>query len=637
MTRFIAEFHDIGKIVDWKAIGLQVCDPEGKPIEKEPHDFEKCTGPEWAVNFSSPVWESVFRKDSQIVHTNYSHSLGWFLASLADELAAGLGRIRDETVTGSSQYCYYCLWTGEVKPDVRLKEPDKLKDLIAHLNENPSWGEAIQCYSQVLHSRAETARPGLNVTTLYSHSVLAGKLFRILYPLAAMPSQDFPSYSDGLKTFRSEKLTTVFIRVLFPQRPFRTRDLSVFQQRRDAMSETLSRYEDNVLVCYGENMLALFFSREEADTFIRDILDRGYLGLIRTGEKNLEEMRSIGIDRALGKEERVSGNLPDEIQPPLCEGCQMRHGEHRWPSDLLVEREDLSQQTKEYLRGTSWQALRSEELPECDRAKLTEWLEEWTEENLCSRCFDLRCQAEPLRKLAAWQTGTVAWARVALNLDSLVETLRRLHADYIRASARQIGPGLLDNLAVRFPVLADFVEDYRRFLGRWSAFVVEAFGHDMVEQVDDDLLCIRLNERREALRLLEIYREVMVDWFVKMFDLNVAPVRLGLSISAVKHPFFVHWRYLENPKVAVGIQVIGGGTAEIPLNRLGDILQAVGRGERGAFHRLRQIAQTSKSLADLVLSDRQDRDGQTFGELKRILPLGVDFESLVTLANLAEQ
>lgn len=633
----IAEFHDIGKIVDWKAMGLQACDTTGNPVEKEPHDFQKCTEPEWAIDFSTPVWESVFRKNSEIVQRHYPHSINWVLVSLADELAAGLGRVRDEAVAGHPQYGHYCLWTGKQQSDPRLKAVSELKGLIQYLNQNPSWDQVAQRYSQLLHSRAETARPGLNVTTLYSHSVLSGKLFRVLGAVLATSRQSFPSYGDALKAFESSKLTIVFVRVLFPQRPFRVRDLSIFRQREDAIREVLARFESNVLIHYGENILALFLCRNDAHAFTQYILGLGYLGLVRTGEKSLAEMRSIGIEKALGKEEWSSATLPDEIHPPLCEGCQMGHGDRRWPADFIAQREDLTPQGRAYLLGRPWRALRAEELSENDRANLAEWLEERVEENLCSHCFDLRSRAEPLTKLAAWQSGTVAWARMALNLESLIEALRRLNVAYLKAVAKQIQPNLLSTLPVRFPLLADFVEDYQKFLDRWRACVIKAFGQDMVEQVNEDMLCVRLAERREVLRLLEIHCEMMVECFPKIVDLGVSPVRFAISISPVKYPFFVHWRYLETPQVGVGVQVVGGGTAEIPQSRLGDILQTIGRGDRRALHRLRQIARTSKALAELVLSDRQDRDSRAFVQLKQMLPLGMDFESLVTLANLAER
>jgi len=85
----------------------------------------------------------------------------------------------------------------------------------------------------------------------------------------------------------------------------------------------------------------------------------------------------------------------------------------------------------------------------------------------------------------------------------------------------------------------------------------------------------------------------------------------------------------------VAVQLIGSGKAEIPINHLDALVRVIRQGGRHSFHRLRQIARTSKALAEIMLDDRRERD-QTIDELRRILPLGMDFESLMTLANLAE-
>jgi hypothetical protein len=57
----LAEFHDIGKIVNWRALRLQGQDEQGE-WEPEPHDFEKCVSGDWGIDFQSPIWEAIFRK-----------------------------------------------------------------------------------------------------------------------------------------------------------------------------------------------------------------------------------------------------------------------------------------------------------------------------------------------------------------------------------------------------------------------------------------------------------------------------------------------------------------------------------------------------------------------------------------------
>jgi len=89
----IAEFHDIGKIVNWHALGLQRRRDNGK-LKEEPHDFEKCIDPEWGVDFTVPLWRAIFRKDDKVDDHNvkineirrqhFPDSRDWFIVSLAD-------------------------------------------------------------------------------------------------------------------------------------------------------------------------------------------------------------------------------------------------------------------------------------------------------------------------------------------------------------------------------------------------------------------------------------------------------------------------------------------------------------------------------------------------------------------------
>ena len=132
-----------------------------------------------------------------------------------------------------------------------------------------------------------------------------------------------------------------------------------------------------------------------------------------------------------------------------------------------------------------------------------------------------------------------------------------------------------------------------------------------------------------------LYQSLLVENFPRLMDRARLAIRLGISIAPAKHPFFVSWRFLESARAPIAIQLVGSGHAEIPANRLAETLTVIEQGDRRGYHRLRDIARTSKALAELVLADRTERDNG-FQSLRRIMPLGMDFESLVTIANIAE-
>ncbi len=652
-TMSIAEFHDIGKIVNWFALGLQRRRADGRFDEKEPHDFEKCIDPEWGVDFTVPLWRAIFRKDDKVGDRNFKinevrrqhfpDSLAGFIVSFADEIAAGMGRLREERFDGDPIYGYYCLWTGKAHGDSRLTERRQLEDLIHHLNGNPSWEETFRRYSHNLHSRAETAHPGLNVSTLYAHSVLTGKVARVLQPLASVLAPTM-LFKLAEKTAGPQKLVPLLLEIEFLQQPFRTRDLSVFQARREAIAAAASRYPNNVLIRYANHLVALFLSPEDASGFVQFFEQQGFMVSETKAEKTLQYLLSPKngvtetLDDALATDRFPV--LPDSIEPPLCENCQMAHGQHRWPADFLTRRGDLSPSARTRISSMPWTLVHSTDFDESDRTRLAEWLEEWSEERLCSQCFEIRRTAVPLTRLAQWDAGKVAWVRIALDLGELEKALRQLHAAYIKTQARNQADKLDQSLLVRefpvrLPLMADFVEDYERAVGRWREQLGDSFGPENLEEIDEGLVCVKLTETLGAIRLLEIYHELLLEHFPKLLELDTAPLRLAISIAPARHLFFVNWRFLERSRTPVAVQLIGSGQAEIPLDHLEALARVVRQAGRHAFHRLRSIARTSKALAEVMLGDSHAGD-RAMAELRGILPLGMDFESLMTLANLAE-
>lgn len=643
----LAELHDIGKIVNWDAVGLRPIRNDGEP-GKDPHDFEECIDPRWGIDFTSPVWEAMFRKDSPEQHPetarirnlrlkHFPESSAWAIVSIGEELAAGMGRLREQGAGGNPVFGYHCLWTGKSEGDPRLTAESDLRQLISHLNGNPSWDETCRRYGRILHQRVETARPGLNVTTLYSHSVLSGKIARILAPLASAirPDSNFP---DAEKAVASRKFLTLSLEVLFPQQPFRTRDLSVFSARRDAIASAVSYYRDNVLIHYANHLLACFLSPEEADAFSQSFRSAGFVVAESRADRTLSYLLSPkkGITEAI-RESPPAYRYPSiaaAIEPPICENCQFAHADHRWPAEYLARRTDISEAARARLEREAWKSLRLDDFEVNDRAKLAEWLEQWGEEYLCAPCFDLRCRPSPLTRLATWESGRIAWARVTLDLAQLETNLQELHAQYLHkvATTADLDPTAVP---VRLPIVRDFVDQYEESLERWTAQVLATFGAANVERIDEGFVCVKLPEKHDALRILGLYQSLLVENFPRLMDRARPAIRLGISIAPAKHPFFVSWRFLESARAPIAIQLVGSGHAEIPANRLAETLTLIEQGDRRGYHRLRDIARTSKALAELVLADRTERDNG-FQSLRRIMPLGMDFESLVTIANIAE-
>jgi hypothetical protein len=111
------------------------------------------------------------------------------------------------------------------------------------------------------------------------------------------------------------------------------------------------------------------------------------------------------------------------------------------------------------------------------------------------------------------------------------------------------------------------------------------------------------------------------------------PIRLGLTCSDAKFPFFEHWQLLQLPRSDVHVTLIEKGEMAADLKTLKQILQITQQAElpkiKGMLENLAQIAHLSEKLAKTSLMS--DRD---YERIKRILPMGMEFRHILTLAKI---
>ena len=666
------ELHDIGKLINWAAAGLHVGGDAGNG-EREPHDFEKCTEPEaWGVDRAAAPWKAIWRKDKEFRElrlAEWPDSLTWAWVSLADELAAGWGRALSEAesrqLRSDRRDGVFCLWAERQEGDPRLASLDDLREMIAFLNTSPTWEEARKKYGDLWRRRAENARPGFNVTSLLSHSQATGQLARILAALPSHPLRADMTWEQVEHAVQGIRLTVAHYRVEIYQRPFRVSEWNIFAQRREALDDAVGQFADNILSRVGNECIGVFHDEAESNQFARVLAARGF-GLARrqsTQIRTVQDLLSVGLLGALGKTEWANvylDPLPERIDVPLCEACQMTRAHYLWPRDRVKRISGLSDWTREVLEEIDWRDLELDDFSPEDRPAIERWLAERAVEDLCDRCFELRLNAHKLDKLAHWNEGSVAWLYLHVDIEQAAATLTLLHRDYLRRLHPDIGQSLLDKVEARYPLLADFLDAFERFLDEFHARLAVLFRPDDVETVDRRLLCLRLERRSQALALLGLFLDLMRERFPALAERPgdlPCPIRAAMSISSIKHPFYSHWRFLEGARTDahgraptdtdtgrfldrtradVAVQLVGSGAAAVSIPDLGDVLAALDHGKRGALHRLREIARTSQSLAEVVLRDKEDRDREAFDKLRTLLPDRIDFESLLTLTNLAE-
>lgn len=622
-----AEFHDIGKLINWKAVGLR------SGAESDPHEFERCIEPqdkrtEWGVNLQGSAWRAIVRKDRfrGVRNSQWPNSRAWIFTGFGDNMAAGYGRtVPERAVQGDPNHGYHCLWTGKDEADPRLRDKDDLRELIKFLNDDPTWADAQKRYRSLFLRRAETARPGLNVTTLLAHSEVAGKLARVISRLDWSDVSPEATWDQAKQEAcrSARRITVCHYRVRFAQRPYRARDLNVLSALRERVGSLQMSFPDNVLSAFDDQVIAVFESDDTRSRFETAITEAGFFAYKRSQTKTIAEWVKQGINPGTGEWATVyPGYPPTRIELPICENCQMAHATKKWPGDRR-------------------QAPTDEE-------------ERYAEDDLCERCFQLRERQEAMSKLAKWREGSVLWLSVRLDLDQLKETLTEMNRRYLREKAKAVADDIVKSLYIPYPVVVDFVRDYDAFLKCVHEFLTATQGDERVERPLDNLWCIRLESRSEVLKLLEDLFNAFRSRFPKLVSPSrtgsegiaanaenveqdlVCPVRFALSVSNVKHPFFEHFRFFEKSKAEVEINLVGSGQAAFRLVHTPKVLASLKAVSPHAIHRLAAVAGVSEALAKVVLKDNSER-GMDMTAVARLIPEVTDFEGVRTLVNLSNR
>ncbi len=264
----------------------------------------------------------------------------------------------------------------------------------------------------------------------------------------------------------------------------------------------------------------------------------------------------------------------------------------------------------------------------CELCQLRPATKTWTTpdllltENLCEVCYRIRDAGERHAGLARWErelpNAYVAWVKLSLDYDWAQLHLESLFESFLdelgQSHPNLAGTAIQDAKASLRPValLADFTRDYRALTqrvhellraptGSWRGFAP----NDLVELTSEyrDLFLARLARPSDSAHILDAFRRALGERFAKTLD--ESPIRLGMSIASVKHPFFEHWRFCQDAPEVINVQLVGRAELHVSIEQY-DLLKTlpVGRNEVSTFlHRVATIeAKThSRILAQVEL------------------------------------
>lgn len=357
-------------------------------------------------------------------------------------------------------------------------------------------------------------------------------------------------------------------------------------------------------------------------------------------------------------------DLPQRFGASICEVCQMEEGTVEWPKQHVLDTGQLCVKCQVIVQEEEWPPD-PELLCEPCAAFLGDRLQEGvTKETLGPRCYALRQQGVRLAKLNRWtdEPGSrVIWLKVALDMPLLVKTLEELYNAYVQSINPELGP-----VDIRLSLVAEFQRDYEAFLEALNTAIVTHFGERNVEQVfalpgsamPNDLFCVKVSSLKDALCLLKIYQDLVypvtdndarffcthrvhktmpAPFFPAFAGRPASPIRVAVSCSHARFPFFQHWRLMQAgiERADVYVNVVGKGEINASLEALAPLLLKADFRQKRAFHTLAEIGKVSEQLARLKMHFRGDKDHQTYKSLREdLLPLGLSYQSILTLAKI---
>jgi len=279
------------------------------------------------------------------------------------------------------------------------------------------------------------------------------------------------------------------------------------------------------------------------------------------------------LKEGLYKKGSIYSDIPSQINPPICEICQLNQATEKWVDE-----------------------------------------ESGIVENLCVNCFNIRKRGSRFPKLDEWEkegADRILWIRIGLDINELINVLEDLYAEYLRS----LGVKKAEERAeIRFSVLSEFDWDYKEFLSKFRDKILGSFEENDFQQILEDFVAVKIKSLKDVFTVLRIFDDVFNEFFPKFKEVT-SPIKLGVVCSNIKYPFLESWRILSDLKYDVHVCVIGKGEIKLNMEQLTPFLEIKVK-NKALIHKLVAVSEISEKLAEIMLYDRADRDYRKYKPLR---------------------
>lgn len=623
---FIAELHDIGKLVDRPALkqaGIQISGHTFHDFDFSQIGISQPFSPSWYAQYlekdelRSPDKDLLNSQEAKKYIPDTQIRADVLLVKMADGISAAISRLElygKRIYRGQVSEGVHKLWNTKFYEEKKqggqywspFADAQSLRAMFQYIDQCMDYQDFFRDYGEYLNLTPEDKTIPGNIVSLYTHLELVGKIYRTLKKHSLLQIQNTqnlllynnqpiksvqeasghidPEKDEGKWIFR-----IVSCNIDFPQSFSRLQDLNVFRKRVDLI-KSFSEDEDtkDYVLFFTDDFICLLIPKEDEvqiHGLLEPFLRAGFIIDYKEMEAELNLLTS-SMERVYGKfhslsssrhlklyEKRANFDFSPEIRPHLCDSCQLRHGKER-----------IKDQIHEYL---------------------------------CDSCYGIREMGEPAREYAEWEEKGLraGWMKITLDQEQLLRTLQRLYEEYVNTHPSMQNVSSNDKAVLKesfrpIAVQMDFVKDYKLLL--------KAFNNQIYEKDKDgnslftkenflfpiegyyEFGIFKVYSGGDILKVLDLFYNLLEKYFPEC--LKDSPIKLSISLAPVKYPYREHWQFLSMPKNSINIQSPGSSKLNINISQYKLLKEKIRREDTKLSHFLHRLADTEiKTKSDMTV------------------------------------
>ncbi len=554
---FIAELHDIGKLIDKDQIEDQIKDQiKGHTFDNFDFDRNEISPSWWGqYHHYDDYGESRDINDWKEIPPKYRSDL--FFLIIADHLAASISRAvpplkggRPEVIRKLWNAEFYNKKKSEGKTWAAFRSVADLEKMFEDIEKTASADDFLSKYKENLLLTPEDKSIPRNITSLYTHCQLVGKIYRVLKehctisnnngrisltldggePVTTVKAAEGGNRTRGTKDVAPGKWQARFVKceLKFRNSLVRLQDINLLVKRKELVDNFVKKYGDYVMF-YNDEFLALFLPlSKDLKKMFSDFTNGGFfieceeisadLGILRSNlgkiirdrRESQEELTPLNGRNIKFLKRVLMPDMSEEISPPICDICQAREAKERQKEDIR------------------------------------EWI--------CDQCYQIRESGQIFNYPENWQDSKVVWFKFDLNHRKLESWLQKAFGEYVNSKAAGNG----DQFKEAFRSLgchSDFVKDYAEMLTMFWRCLRRELGRELLKPICkyDELGVCRYSG--ELIRkIILVFLKTHTSYFPDCARDSESPISLSLSVAPIKYPIREHWRYFQHPSGFLNIR-----------------------------------------------------------------------------------